>query len=221
MALFYVIYLHDGASLDCIEAIRLLCDPSQKKASHLTVRGPFPNKIRLVDANKKLAGNKLLLNGVNRFFSESQNTVFFTCSATKIKRVWNKPDYPFNPHITIYDGDSRTFASEVFDLVSKHSYLLGFHADKLTPLVSKSGAKNSFRPLSFDLAAIAEITGELITTETINHMSLGKRLTLIEQLCAHLKALSLKTDPNFLTKEGGKDKDRRTMIEMLRHAFSY
>lgn len=221
MPLFYVIYLRDGISIDCIEAIRLLCDPSQQKASHLTVRGPFPNKIRLVDANRKLAGNKLLLNGISRFFSENQNTVYFTCSATKIKKVWNKPEYPFNPHITIYDGDSRVFASELFDVISKRTYFLGFHADKLSPLVSTSGPKSLFRPLLFDCDAIAEITGEPITRERINNMTTEKRLTLIDQLCKYLETLSLQTDSNFLTKETGKGKARRTMIEMLRHAFSY
>ena len=86
MALFYVIYLKDGIAVDCIEAIRLLSNPLEKKAAHLTVRGPFPNKIRLEDANKKLAGNRILLDGVSRFTSPTQNTVFFTCKATKIKK---------------------------------------------------------------------------------------------------------------------------------------
>ena len=221
MPLFYVIYLRDGISIDCIEAIRFLCDPSQKKASHLTVRGPFPNKIRLVDANRKLAGNKLLLNGVNRFFSENQNTVFFTCAATKIKKVWNKPEYPFNPHITIYDGDSRAFASEVFDVVAKYTYFLGFQADKLTPLITRNGSKSLFRPLLFDCDAIAEIAGEPINRERISHMSVDKRLSLIERLCEFLETLSLQTDTNFLTKESEKRKTDRTMTEMLRHVFSH
>lgn len=219
MALFYVIYLRDGISVDCIEAIRLLSNPFEKKAAHLTVRGPFPNKIRLEDANKKLAGNKILLDGISRFLSPNQYTIFFTCKATRIKKVWNKPDYPFNPHVTIYDGDSLMFASELYDVLSRHSYKLGFLADKLTPLISKSGTKNQYKPLHLDVVEISKIIGEPFDISRLSEMNGSKRLALIEQLCRFLEQRSLETDPNFLFTESTKRKAKKSMLDSLRHGI--
>lgn len=219
MALFYVIYLKDGIAVDCIEAIRLLSNPLERKAAHLTVRGPFPNKIRLEDANKKLAGNKILLDGVDRFTSPTQNTVFLTCKATKIKKIWNKPEYPFNPHVTVYDGDSATFASELYDVLSRYTYRLGFQADKLTALITKSGTKSQYRLLQFDSDEIAEIVGEPINYSRASEMSAHKRLLLIDRLCSSLDRISLETDPNFIFAENAKRKTRKTMLESLRHGI--
>lgn len=217
MALFYVIYLRDGSSVDCIEAIRLLCNPLEKKAAHLTVRGPFPNKIRLEDANRKLAGNKILLDGISRFSSPGQSTVYFTCKATRIKKVWNKPDYPFNPHVTIYDGESQSLASELYDVLSRHSYRLGFLADKLTPLISRSGIRNQYKSLDLDVVKVEKIIGKPFNVSEINEMDWSKRLALIDRLCGFLEQTSQETDPNFLSIESNKRKAKKSMLESLRH----
>jgi 2'-5' RNA ligase len=221
MALFYVIYLQDGIAVDCIEAIRLLSDPLQIKAAHITVRGPFPNKIRLADANKKLSGNRVVLNGVSHFISESQNTVFFTCSATKIKKVWNKPDFPFKPHVTIYDGTSKAFASQLYDVVSKYTYFLGFHADKITPLISKDGHKKLYRPLQFDEEQVSNIVGEHFTNSLVSGMSEHKRFLLIERLCSFLSEHSLNTDENFLSQTKSRTRTWKNTLATLRQGFIF
>ena len=135
------------------------------------------------------------------------------------KKIWNKPEYPFNPHVTVYDGDSATFASELYDVLSRHTYLLGFQADKLTALITKSGTKSHYRPVQFDVDEISKIVGESINCSQVSEMSMHRRLTLIDRLCGFLEHTSLKTNPNFVFAENTKRKARKTMLESLRHGI--
>ena len=207
--------------MDCIEAIRLLADSSQKKAAHITVRGPFPNRIRLIDANRKLSGNRIVLNGVSHFISEKQNTVYFTCLGTKLKTVWNKPDYPFNPHVTIYDGSSKTFASKLYEIISRYKYFLGFHADKITALITKNGQKGSYEKLWFNEDNVTNVIGETLEASTIDGLSEERRLFLIDRLCSFLNDYSLRTGEQFLSQDKTDRMSVKDTLSALKEAFIF
>jgi hypothetical protein len=220
MRIFYVIYLHDGIAVDCIEAIRLLADPYQRKAAHITVRGPFPNKIKLNSANKKLSGNRIVLNGVSHFISDKQNTVYFTCMGTKLRMVWNKPDFPFNPHVTIYDGSSKSFALQLYEILSKYKYFLGFYADRITPLISKSDSRKSCEP-RFDEGNVNKVIGETLESSKINCLSEERRLELIDRLCSFLNDHSLRTEEQFLWQDKSDCGTVKDTLAALKEAFTF
>ena len=221
MRIFYVIYLRDGIAVDCIEAIRLLADPSQRKAAHITVRGPFPTKIRLNSANKKLSGNRIVLDGVSHFISDKQNTVYFTCMGTKLRSVWNKPDYPFHPHVTIYDGSSKSFALQLHEILSKYKYFLGFHADRITQLISKNGHKNSYEPLRFDEGKVSKVVGETLESSMVDCLSEERRLVLIDRLCSFLNDHSLRTEERFLWQDKNDRGTVKDTLAALKEAFTF
>jgi hypothetical protein len=203
---FYVIYIEDGLEKDCIEAIRLLCNPFEKTAAHLTVRGPHGRKIIPNIWNKKLEGNHALINGVDRFFGDGQNTVFFRCSSPRLGSVWYKPDFDFNPHITIYDGPDRLFAEEVYGTMSNYGYRLSFKADRLEPLVSVKGQKGMALNL-MDQVRLSELIHERFDLKAIANMSNYHKLTIIDRLCQYLSIDSSKKEETIQKEQSIKQMD--------------
>jgi len=126
MSVFYVLHVKEKSLSDCLDAIRFLCDPAEKQKAHITVRGPYQRKIDIRSVNDKVAGRIVSIDGVDNFFAYNQNTVFFHCSAPVLTTVWKKPDFPFNPHLTIYDGRSTEFAHRLYDILKAHTYRLRF-----------------------------------------------------------------------------------------------
>ena len=114
--LFYVVYLADPFVQSCLDLIRYLAEWSEKTPAHITVRGPYdrrlPAKIEQeIDATMR--GAKVDVLGVSAFLNQHQNTIYLRCSAPELSHVWYKPNYPFNPHLTLYDGDDRAFADDL------------------------------------------------------------------------------------------------------------
>ncbi len=110
MRTFNVLYVSDNVIRTCLNTILIVCDPSEKTPVHITVGGPNrprPRPKRYGDSIRRLPVSVL---GVGNFFGPNQNTVFLRCGSEYMKKIWDKPDFEFNPHITLYDGDSRDFA---------------------------------------------------------------------------------------------------------------
>lgn len=191
---FYVVYIQDGLEKDCIEAIRLLCNPFEKTAAHLTVRGPHGRKIAPNSWNQKLEGNHVLINGVDRFLGDGQNTVFFRCSSPRLSWVWYKPDFGFNPHITIYDGSDRLFAEEVYGTMSNYGYRLSFKADRLEPLISTKGQTRMALKIALNQDRISELIRERFDIREIASMPNYHKLTIIDRLCHYISIASPQTD---------------------------
>ncbi len=138
--LFYVIYIKDNTLKTIIDGIRLFADPTQKHKAHLTVRGPYTKFQRqfVEDWNKDLANGKMEISGIGTFFSEYQNTVYLNCiGTTTLRSVWNKKDYPdFNPHITLYNGESKDYANELVNILEAFDFRFQIDADELQILKS-------------------------------------------------------------------------------------
>ena len=86
---------------------------------------------------------------MGNFFGENQNTVFFICEGIILQKVWKKQDYGYNPHITIYDGNDKTFAHGLHKLLSQYQVDLVFKVEELK-LITKSNGQKSFE-LKLDL----------------------------------------------------------------------
>jgi hypothetical protein len=188
MPVFYVLHVQEKPLGDCIDAIRFLCNPSEKQRAHITVRGPYQKKIDIEGINRRLVGGIVSIDGVGNFFDSQQNTVFFRCSAPKLKAVWRKPDFPFSPHITIYDGGSAEFAHRLYDLLNRYDYSLRFRADELEAIESTKGQKSLQLALAFNSSFVRKIVGERITADVVPILPEQQRLGFVAQLCKHLSA---------------------------------
>ncbi len=191
MAVFYVLHIADKQVSNCIEAIRLICDPSTKHRAHLTVRGPYRQKISIAPINKKLGDQSLTIYGIGEFFKFGQQTVFFRCSSPDLRAVWFKPDYSYNPHITLYDGSSLEFARQLYLVASKYSFNFQVSATDLEPLMSQRGQKTFGTSVGIDYEAIREILGSRFDFAALRDWSLEQRLTAIDGILLELHRRSV------------------------------
>src|SRR5437764_15252189 len=103
MRIFYAAYLLEEPYATLINAIRLLCEPSEKHLAHLTIRGPYDEPLPAAEVdeiNKSIRGASIHVLG-GTFFDPTQSTVYLACSASYLPLVWDKPDYDYQPHITL------------------------------------------------------------------------------------------------------------------------
>ncbi len=193
MKVFYVLHIKEKALADCVDAIRFICNPLEKQRAHLTVRGPYQKKIDVSGISRKIEGDTVLINSVGNFFDSGQATVFFRCSAPELRNVWNKPNYPFNPHITIYDSESKEFARRLFAVMSKYHYYLKFQANELEAIESRKGQDSFSLAFAFNSKLVSRVIGERLTADRVSTLSQERRLQLVDRLCEHLSAISVRS----------------------------
>lgn len=197
MNFFYVIYLTDPVLETCIDAIRLLLNPQEKRPAHLTVRGPYAQKLSKLVVERistKIEGSSIRITGVDSFFATNQNTVMFKCVSPRLLDVWHKPDYEFNPHITIYDGDSRQIAAQLLRTLSKYSYNVLFTASKLFQIASSKGQEKLIVRMNLDTGLLEKITGYRIRLREIDRMDKLWRFFLIDRIASYMSTLWSKED---------------------------
>jgi len=189
MKIFYVLHIREKVLADCVDAIRFICNPTEKQRAHLTVRGPYQKRIDVAAISRKIVGDTVSIDRVGNFFDAGQNTVFFHCSAPELKNVWSKPHFPFNPHITLYDGSSSEFAHRIYTVISRYNYCLRFRAEALEPIESVKGQESMSLAFAFNSRFVGQVLGEKIAVGSVSTFSDDRRLQLVERLCQHLSAL--------------------------------
>lgn len=140
--------------------------------------------------NRRIVGDVVEIHSVGSFFDSGQNTVYFGCSARELRNVWNKPDFPFNPHLTVYDSDSGEFARRLFSVISRYKYRLRFRADELEVIESRKGQESFSLALAFNSELVSRVVGRRINAEDVHALSQERRLELIDRLSKHLATLS-------------------------------
>lgn len=186
MRFFYVLYIRESPLSDFVEAIRFLADPSEKSAAHITVRGPYLRRTPLRNVQNRLAGEQIKISSVGNFFSHGQKTVFWNCYSPRLKSVWKKNDFGFNPHVTIYDGLSSSFAHALYRTMEQYRYDFEFRAGSLE-LYSSLKRQTSFRlQLSFNEGLICRVLHERITVSQVSRLSVKERLQYIDKICRYL-----------------------------------
>ena len=185
---FHVLYVPDGLLASCIDAIRVLANPAEKHRAHITVRGPYYHGGKQVGSfNRLVEGSEVSIKGSGHFFDFGQNTVFLQCESPDLQAVWDKPDFGFNPHITLYDGSSQEFARNLWEIVSKHPYELSFIAGPLIPLVSSRRHQGGMAlQADLDLRFIRKITGLDLDKGGVESLGEDGRLKAIDKLCGYL-----------------------------------
>lgn len=192
----YVIFVNNGEVGVCLDTIRLIASPSSKRFSHVTIRGPYPHSLSRVEwgkLNAIVSANRLLINGTGAFWGAGQNTVFFSCQKDNwLLRVWDKPDFPdvLNPHITIYDGPDREFASELREVVARYEYAVRCGASQLDEIELGRGTNGRLS----DLIEIEKLPRSIDVPRDINTKAAGlareERLLYIDRICRYLHSRS-------------------------------
>jgi hypothetical protein len=140
LKVFYSIYVPTGPIRTALDAIRLFARPQTKHPAHITVRGPYSDYRDPRMWTAAVRGQCVEVGGVGTFFGPDQNTVFLRADAPAIRLIWDKPDFPdYNPHLTIYDGESRDFAESLRAILVQKDPRFSFAASGMEPMVSGNG----------------------------------------------------------------------------------
>jgi hypothetical protein len=187
MRYFGVININDKNAQTFIDGIRLLCASKIKHKAHITLIGPKDSEEQIKFQKIRRNEQIVYINGIGNFFSEGQNTVYLKCDldeGSQIKSMIDKPDYGNEtPHITLYDGDNRTFAENLYNLAKSYNDKIKFQI-----IVSKDYDEYAIKKEEFDLNIIESKKDYLSFNSTFyNHLSyyLGWRKinkTIIENL---------------------------------------
>lgn len=136
MRVFYVIHIAEPFIQAALNVVRYLSNPAVKHAAHITVRGPYDELQDVVELSSFIADKRIRIDGVSTFYGPSQNTVYLACDAPELAYVWWKPDYGFNPHLTLYDGDDVIFARQLEALMVRLQVRFSFRATELQTIIS-------------------------------------------------------------------------------------
>ena len=155
-------------------------------------KGPLSKQqepVSKLQQNRSRLGNQDL--GAGNFFHSGQNTVYLQCESPKLKDVWDKPDYGFNPHITLYDGSSYEFSRKLWEIVAGRIYETSFIAGPLTPLISsRRGQSGMALQTDLDLKLLRDVAD--LNTDEADLATLGhdERLKAIDKLCDFLASIA-------------------------------
>ena len=185
MKFFHVIYVEVGLRADLLDALRLVCNPDTRQAAHLTVRGPFVQPGVATGLRTRVLGVPVVVGGLATFFESNRNTVFLEARADGLRDVWHKPDFPFRPHVTIYDGEDVDFAARLFRLLAPIPMCFAFVARELCVLATGGN------DLPFSDALLARIVGPGTSRETLRALSTERRLILAEELARRLASMGM------------------------------
>ena len=114
---------------DLLDIAIYALNPFDKWGAHVTLAGPYHSRKNLPRDREFL--QKISIIGATQFRSEIQNTVVLRVGSKDLKSVWDKPDYPFNPHLTIYDGRDNKLGDALFRKLTDLRPFLIFHTSRL------------------------------------------------------------------------------------------
>jgi len=180
--LFYVVYVGEPILQIALDAIRLIANPREKGLAHITVRGPYSESPHFSRSVLAMEGKNVIVKGVSDFFQNGQNTVFLECHCRGLRSRWDKSDYGYQPHITLYDGPSHQFASKLRHVLGDTCMNLRFRATGMASLDSRANGHRESLRRAFSTGQLSWLLGEAITVEDVDALDDQARLTLISKL---------------------------------------
>jgi len=169
-----------------LDSIIVLANPDEKTPSHITLRGPYDEAPDSSAIESNIVGSRVHIIGVGNFFNEGQNTVFLRCGSDYIKKYWWKPNFPFNPHITLFDGQSIEFSQKLHSLLSRVKPYFQLTVGSLQTHRTVSGQKSFDLLLNVDFELVSKFTGREVDSSSIRKMPEWERLMIIDRICNNL-----------------------------------
>jgi hypothetical protein len=191
---FYGTSIKDPKVDRLLDLARLILEPDYARKTHITLRGPYSRKPK---RNVKWLTTEIgpvTFTKPGCFFNERQNTVYLRAEISGIAEIWSKPDYPEGvPHLSLYDGEDRTFAWALFSLLKEFSWQIQLALTNISIIEKKKNLVTSYildeEVLKFGLEVIG---AKQYTMEQIRDMHDGQRLHLVHLICnkIHLSSLT-------------------------------
>jgi len=139
-----------------IELIRKISEPRSKSKPHITIRYVDVLSTNDLSPYENKAVSKIELIGAGSFgittdLHQKNSTVFIECEAEELEDLVHKPHFPDSVfHITLYDGNSRKYASELLKVIRRNDweFNLPFEKEvKLTKIEINKRKKKKANPI--------------------------------------------------------------------------
>jgi hypothetical protein len=196
MRYFTVAYLADREVGACLNALILWANPSEKNVAHITIGGPYEQADRarieatLPSVRSSLAEARVRVLGCGNFFEFGQHTVFLRCDAPELRAVWDKKQYDYAPHITLYDGEDHEMAVELFKILSKQKIDFTISLGVVRLYESVKGQKSLDAAFEIDYQEAKRMMGVDFNLSTLRTVPMWQRRQVIERLAAKLSGFS-------------------------------
>ena len=192
MSYFYGVYPADRVIGRLFDLARLIVQPDYARKAHITLRGPYEERPppRSKWLRLKLTGSRITR--PSRFFNEFQNTVYLGVSFFEMNDVsWKRDFQSAIPHMSIYDGDDRSFAWQVFSILNEFNWQMPI---EFTPVLILERKKEYFASFFLELDEI-DMAFEYIAERPLNRdymksMHIGQRVFLLRKICERITALN-------------------------------
>ncbi|MDE0718111.1 MAG: hypothetical protein OXH64_09270 [Rhodospirillaceae bacterium] len=184
-------YFQDKRLQALLDAIRFIANPKEKTPAHITVRGPYSRYYDSTKWERKIVGTEAIASGVDSFFENEKNTIYIRCYSKKLREIWSKKDFGFVPHITLYDGISRSFAELLHARLKQIPLQFSFAIGELRSLVSHKGQQSTILRQIFDENIAKDVVGYPLKVDEVDKMSFEKRVRVIETFCKKLQGFHI------------------------------
>ena len=161
-------------------------NPAEKLPAHVTLKGPFKAEASASRNPSNVYGASISIVGTGRF-PQPQLTVFLRCDASAIKENWWKPNYGYQPHITIYDGDSAGISSGAFSILNNMRIFARISLGRTVVYASQVGQKSMMLPLAIDYEQLSLITRRSFTANHSGELTVQDRLDCLSLVAQCLK----------------------------------
>lgn len=141
---FAFLFVEDEYLSNILNVAIAALNPRERWPAHVTLAGPF-SSLRSVPRKLEFQ-RRLSVLSVSQFRSDTQNTVHFVVGAEGMRNVWKKADYPYNPHLTIYDGTNHDLGDELYFRLRQLRPIFKFDVTRMH--IVESGAQRDFNLLS-------------------------------------------------------------------------
>lgn len=187
---FVFLYIEDKRLTRFIDYAIYLLNPTEKWPAHVTLAGPYTNRKEAPPEDELDFCQRLSVMGVSEFRSANQNTVYLIVGNGQLESVWNKPDFAFNPHLTLYDGSDSDLADEIVRWGKAERLIFSFMVSKRV-VVSSTKRQGSFNLIErFDPTTLPA-TKHMNFSE-IADQSIEWRLPLAKEALRRAKAYAWK-----------------------------
>ncbi len=159
----------------------VLSNGTQSTKPHLTIQGPFEEKVDLDRVNsvrRALKNDVMFIGNPGMFETDKGVALYLSVSSENLRKVWNKPDFPvekygFNPHITFYEGEEKRKAKAAFEFLRKNRVELLCRDFEVAQYVPKQIDMFPFEGADGDEDAIGKLMsrGSVSTSFRIKFMS--------------------------------------------------
>ena len=192
MSYYYGVYPAEKSISRLFDLARLIVQPDYARKAHVTLRGPYDKKpsSRSIWLRKSLTGS--CITRPSTFFNEWQNTVYLGVTFFEMNEISWKPDFEDGiPHLSIYDGNDRSFAWQVLSVLKEFRWQMPIDLTPVLILEKKKDVTSSFF-LELDEIDLAfdYIAERPLKRDYIKSMHMGQRIFFLKKIFSAIETLT-------------------------------